>query len=56
MIHMMKFSRLKAYNTVRELSRFISEPSKKHLEVMYHTMYSSVGTPERGLILRSNGK
>ena len=49
LIHMMRFSRPKGYNAVQELSRFMSEPNKKHLEAMQHFMYYEVATPERQL-------
>jgi hypothetical protein len=54
LIHLMKWSRVEALNSVRELSRFMTGANGAHVAAMFRAMKYCVGTPERGLLLKPN--
>jgi len=54
LLHMMKWSRPDNLNPVRDLSRFMKVASGAHMAAMYQVRKYSVGTPNRGLVLKPN--
>ena len=54
LLHMMKWSRPDILNSVRELSRFMTEASTAHMSAMIRTMKYCCGTPNRGVLLHPN--
>jgi len=57
MLHMMRWSRPEIYNSVRELSRFMTNgASEAHVKAMHRVMEYCVSTKNRGLTLRPNVK
>ena len=56
MLHMMKWSRPELLNRVRELSRYVSYPAKKHVDAMYKVMKYCLGTKNRGLTFKPTRK
>ena len=56
LIHLMKWSRPEIMNSVRDLSRFMSNgASSAHVKAMETVMKYVVGTPDRGLLLKPEG-
>ena len=56
LLHMMRWSRPDTLNAVRELSKNMEVASEAHLKAMQRTMRYCLATPERGLLLKPNGK
>ena len=54
LLHLMKTSRPDVLNAVRELSRFMSGATQKHMTSMFRVMKYCLGTPKRGLMLKPN--
>ena len=48
----MKYNRVDIMNQVRELSRYVSYPSKNHLTAMYWVMEYVLNTSNHGLLLK----
>ena len=53
---MMKWTRPEILNAVRELSRFMTGATRAHMTAIYRVMKYCVGTPNRGMFLKPNGK
>ena len=51
-LHMARWTRPEILNAVRELSRFMSKATQKHLTAMKRAMHYCVSTPQRGLLLK----
>jgi hypothetical protein len=56
LLHMMRWSRPDILNAVRELSKNMKAASEVHMKAMQRTMRYCLATPERGLLLKPNGK
>jgi hypothetical protein len=56
LLHVMKWTRPDVLNAVRELSRFVSNPTEAHKKAMLRVMKYCVETPNRGLLLKPNKK
>jgi hypothetical protein len=56
LLHMMRWSRPEILNAVRELSKNMKVASEAHLKAMHRTMKYCLATPNRGLLLKPNGK
>jgi hypothetical protein len=54
LLHLMKYSRVDVLNHVRELSRFVSYPSKNHMDAMYWVMEYILNKKNCGLLLKPN--
>jgi Reverse transcriptase (RNA-dependent DNA polymerase) len=55
LLHLVKWSRPEILNSVRELSRFMTNATIKHLKAMHRALHFVAGTPDRGLILKPYG-
>ena len=52
LLHLIKYSQIDCLNRIiRELSRYTSTPSCKHMNAMYRVMDYVVSTKDKGLIL-----
>jgi hypothetical protein len=56
LLHMMRWSRPDILNAVRELSKNMKVASEAHMKAMQCTMRYNLVIPERGLLLKPNGK
>jgi Reverse transcriptase (RNA-dependent DNA polymerase) len=56
LLYLVKLSRPDLASSVRELSKFMSNPSGTHLRAMYRTMSYATQTSSYGLKLKSNNK
>ena len=54
LIHLSKWSRPDILNAVRELARYMSTPTTKHVDAMMRCMSYVLNTPKRGLVLKPN--
>ena len=54
LMHLHRKSRPEIKNAVRDLSRWVSGASEKHVRAMYRVMRYCLGTPERGLVIKPN--
>jgi hypothetical protein len=56
LLHMMRWSRPKILNAVREFSRYMSGASLAHVKAMHRMMKSCIETSERGFLLKPTCK
>lgn len=56
LLHLAKWSRVEASNAVRELCKFAGRASSKHMQALKRAMRYMLDTPNRGLLLKPNGK
>ena len=55
MMHMMRWSRLETYNSVRDCARHMKIAGEDHYEAMIRLMDYCISNPERGLLLAPKG-
>ena len=56
MMHIMKYSLLSIYSSVRDLTRHTQQPADKHMKAMLHCMKYCIDRPKRGLVLAPRRK